>query len=80
MRTNKLIVAQVDVLTMACTHGNLMEGCRNGSGYGGRLCTLASLRMLGLLDAMYAPTGKGQVAFTTGRVSLPPNVALTRRL
>lgn len=78
MRTGKLSAAQVHVLRMACTHGAVMQGCRSRSDHGGRLCTLASLRGLGLLDVMNVPTAAGRAALTTGRCPAPIPSVLAR--
>ncbi len=70
MTHKKLSENQLAVLHMACTHGHLTQGCRTQSDYGGRASTLLSLRRMKLLDVMNAPTEKGRVAFTTGRVNI----------
>ena len=70
MATKKLTTQQANVLRMACTHGHLTQGCRMQSDYGGRICTIYSLRRLGLLDAMDVPTEAGREADKTGRVPL----------
>lgn len=70
MATKKLTAQQAHVLRMACTHGHLTQGCRTQSDYGGRACTIYSLKRLGLLDVMDAPTAAGQEADRTGRVPL----------
>ena len=58
--TKKLSAAQANVLDMACTHGNLTEGCSMQSDYGGRACTIMSLRRRGLLTVMDEPTELGR--------------------
>ena len=68
MATKKLSAQQAYVLSLACTHGHLTQGCRSQSDYGGRSCTIYSLRRLGLLDVMNAPTDAGNEANKTGRV------------
>ena len=78
MQTKKLTATQMDVLRMACTHGDTSQGLRTQSDYGGRACTLLSLRKLGLLDAMSAPTDAGQAAHATGRCAAPPPSTLAR--
>lgn len=72
MMNKKLSENQLAVLHMACTHGNLTQGCATQSDYGGRASTLLSLRRLDLLDVMNTPTDRGRVALTTGRVVLTP--------
>lgn len=54
----RLSKVQQKVLRMACTHGDVMRGCATQSHYGGRACTLRSLRRLGLLDAVDLATGQ----------------------
>lgn len=56
----RLSKVQQKVLRMACTHGDVMRGCATQSHYGGRACTLRSLRRLGLLDAVDLATDKGR--------------------
>jgi hypothetical protein len=72
-KEKRLSEAQKDVLAMACTHGHLSQGCRTRSDYGGRECTLTSLRRLRLLDAMNAPTEAGRAVHAAGGM-LTPNV------
>lgn len=51
---------------MACTHGHLTQGCRVQADYGGRACTIYSLRRLGLLDVMDTPTEYGRRVHEAG--------------
>lgn len=60
MAKSKLSANQLAVLEMACTHGDLSQGCRSMGDHGGRLCTIVSLRRRGLLDVMNKPTDEGR--------------------
>ena len=72
-KKKRLSRRQQDVLTKACTHGHLSQGCMTRSDYGGLACTLASLRRAELLNIMDEPTELGRRVQAEGGV-LPPNV------
>lgn len=62
-RRKRLSANQLNVLRMACTHGDLTRGCRGMADHGGRGSTLKSLRRAGLIDAAGAPTDEGRAVF-----------------